>query len=139
MGPTPSFRDHHDSCPNSGVIKVWLFSRRSQILIKSIHNGSESRIYAITGKSKLIGGTLALLTAAGLCYFIFAMIWVGLGPRESRSHIGSHVNSSVGSATGARRKLGRVQDLYFQTVEPWRTPCLHLGDDFWYALALRLL
>jgi len=40
------------------------------------------RVYVVTNKNKLLGGTLALLIATQLCFGIFSVVWVALRPRE---------------------------------------------------------
>lgn len=91
----------------------------------------------MTGKNKLIGGSLALVIVAQLCHGILSVVWIGLHPRKSHPFDRSRVDSSVPSATVARDKLGPVQDLYLQTVETWGTHLLLPHDCFRYALALQ--
>ena len=54
------------------------------------------RVYAMTEKNKLLGGTLAFLIAAHICFEIFSIIWVALRPRRSFFFF-SFVHESIGS------------------------------------------
>jgi len=41
------------------------------------------RVYAVTGRNKVIGGALALVVAAQFSHGVFSAVWVALGPRKS--------------------------------------------------------
>ena len=45
------------------------------------------RVYAMTGRNKLIGGALALTIIAQFCQGTFAIVWVALQPGKSHSHL----------------------------------------------------
>ena len=80
MDSNPSFRRDHCLRPYSDRVKVLRFLLTGIEFMLRL--GSAYRIYAITGKNKLIGGALALVVAAELCSGIFSTIWIGLGPCE---------------------------------------------------------
>lgn len=48
---------------------------------------STYRIYAITRKNKLLGGTLALVIVIELCSGTFSIAWVALSERKSLSFV----------------------------------------------------
>ena len=41
----------------------------------------------MTGRKKWIGVALALSVALQVCYGIFSVVWIGLGPRKSLNHL----------------------------------------------------
>ena len=45
------------------------------------------RVYAVTGRNKLIGGAFALAIAAQFCHGTFSIIWFAFGPRKSLNHL----------------------------------------------------
>lgn len=81
MDPNPSYKRGHRFRPHSDCNTVCgPFSEWERIYVEVRFN---YRIYAITGKNKLIGVTLAFVVGTELCYGIFAVTWIGLGPCES--------------------------------------------------------
>jgi len=95
------------------------------------------RVYAVTGRNKLIGGLLALFVFVQGCQSIISVVWIALHPRKFRRFDHFCVDLSVPSATVARGKVGCVRDLYLQTVEIRRTHVLPPHDCVRYALAFR--
>lgn len=92
------------------------------------------RVYAVTGRNKLIGVALALAAAAQSCHGAFSIVWIGLGPRKSLNHL----------AVRARTHQFIVQPFPdinpdpFKTciyklfnVQPWGTHLLQSTDFFW--------
>ena len=70
---------------------------------------STHRIYAITGKNKLLGSALSLVIAAEVFFGMFATVWVGLGPCEPlEGFLFVCELMSAFSATFARDQLGPI-------------------------------
>lgn len=81
MDPNPALRRDHCLRSHGDWVKVSRYSlNRNEFMLRS---DLTYRIYAITGKNKSIGGSLALVITAELFYGIFSAVWIGLGPCES--------------------------------------------------------
>ena len=51
-------------------------------------------MYAVTGRNKRIGVVLALSVALQVCYGIFSVVWIALGPRKSLNNLTVRVRTN---------------------------------------------
>jgi hypothetical protein len=83
----------------------------------------------VTGQNKLIGIILALAVVAQFCQGVFAVVWIGLGPRKSLNHL----------TVRARTHRFLVQPLPEVNLDPFKV-CLYklwsLGEHTYYSLTI---